>query len=261
MKLELCLLACDLNKDYTQFFKIVMYSWSKFVGIKTKFILISSHIPEELEPFKENITLFEPINEIPTAFQAQCIRLLYPALLTEIKDSIIISDMDLIPLNENFYIDTIKNVPGDNFIVYRNVISTFSQYPICFCAANPNTWKQIFNINSEIDIRDSIKSWYNTFLNAGHFYQISSPFSVIWACDQIKLFELANYWNEKNEVNKLKTFCDEETGFNRLDRHNIVDIEKKFQEYKIKIKFGVYSDFHLPRLKCYQSLIEDLVFY
>ena len=59
---------------------------------------------------------------------------------------------------------------------------------------------------------------------------------------------------------RLKSFTDEETKFNRLDRHNILEIDKHFQEYKVKIKFGVYSDFHLPRISCYKKLINRLLF-
>jgi hypothetical protein len=258
MKLDLCVVACNLNDDYMQFFDIVKYSWKHYVGIETKFILISSYIPENLLHFKDDIILFKPIKDIPTAFQAQCVRLLYPSLMNEVKNSIIVSDMDLIPLNNNFYTEPIKNVDGNNFIVYRNVISEHLQYPICFCAANSETWSDIFSIKTILDINNKIECWYEYYINSGHFYQISSPYSVIWACDQLKLFEYVNKWNEKTM--RLTYFTDEETKFNRLDRHNILDIDKNFQEYKVKIKFGVYSDFHLPRISSYKKLINRLLF-
>lgn len=255
MKLDLCIVACDLNDDYTQFFDIVKFSWKHYVGIDTKFILISYFIPKELENFKDDIILFNPIKDIPTAFQAQCIRILYPALLKQYKNSIIISDMDLIPLNKSFYIDSIDSINENNFVVYRNVISEYLQYPICFCAANPKTWAEIFSIESINDVITTIETWFELFINAGYFYQISSPFSVIWACDQLKLFELVNKWNNNN---KLTLLSDKITKFNRLDRHDIVNIEKNLDEYQAKIKSGIYSDFHLPRLKCYQNLIRNI---
>ena len=258
MKLDLCIVACDLNDDYTQFFDIVKYSWKYYVGIETKFILISSFIPDNLLDFKNDIILFDPIINIPTAFQAQCVRLLYPALMNDIKNSIITSDMDLIPLNKTFYIDSIDKINENNFIVYRNVISEHLQYPICFCAANYKTWSDIFSIKSLKDINKTIECWYEYYLNTGNFYQISSPFSIIWACDQLKLFEYVNHWNEIN--NRLTTFSDEYTQFNRLDRSNILNIEKHSDEFKIKIKLGVYSDFHLPRQKCFKQLIIKLIF-
>ena len=55
MKLDLCIVACDLNDDYTQFFDIVKYSWKYYVGIETKFILISSFIPDNLLDFKNDM--------------------------------------------------------------------------------------------------------------------------------------------------------------------------------------------------------------
>ena len=74
----------------------------------------------------------------------------------------------------------------------------------------------------------------------------------------ILLFEYVNHWNEIN--NRLTTFSDEYTQFNRLDRSNILNIEKHSDEFKIKIKLGVYSDFHLPRQKCFKQLIIKLIF-
>ena len=257
MKLDLCLVACDLNDNYTQFFDIVKFSWKHYVGIDTKFILISSFIPTELESFTNDIILFNPIEDIPTAFQAQCIRILYPALLTEYKNSIIISDMDLIPLNKSYYVDSIDSINEDNFVVYRNIISEYLQYPICFCTAKPNIWAEIFSINSINDICNTIETWYELFVNAGHFYQISSPFSVIWACDQLKLFELINKWNKK--VNRLTLLSDQETKFNRLDRLNILHIENNLHQYQVEIRSGIYSDFHLPRLKSNQDSIKKLI--
>ena len=167
--------------------------------------------------------------------------------------------MDLIPLGESFYVESIKEFDNNSFVVYRNVIPEHSQYPICFCAANSQTWKEIFSINSIDDISKTIQSWYTTYLNAGYFYQIASPFSVIWACDQLKLYELVNQWNKTSD--RLICLLDETTGHKRLDRHDIITIEKNLEEYKVKIKFGVYSDFHLPRLECYQNIVRDLIFY
>jgi len=258
MKLDLSVVACDLNDDYTQFFDIVKYSWKHYVGIETKFILVSSFIPDDLLKFKDDIILFKPIKDIPTAFQAQCVRLLYPALMNDVKNSIIISDMDLIPLNNYFYTEPIKHIDEQNFVVYRNVISEHLQYPVCFCAANCKTWSDIFSIKTILDINNTIEHWYEYYINKGHFYQISSPYSVIWACDQLKLFEYANAWNEKTM--RLTTFSDKDTKFNRLDRHDILEIDKHIYEYKVKIKFGVYSDFHLPRRSFYKNLIETLIY-
>ena len=47
-------------------------------------ILINDKIPDYLLKYKNDIILFKPIENMNTAFQAQCIRLLYPCLLNNI---------------------------------------------------------------------------------------------------------------------------------------------------------------------------------
>ena len=255
MKLEVCLLACDLNEDYLCLYRIVTKCWKNKVNISTKLILISDSIPSSLQEYSENIILFHPIENIPTAFQAQVIRILYPCLFTEISGGIIISDMDLVPLNTSFY--NVDAYTSDKFIVFRDVISEYRQYPICFCAATSRTWRDIFQIHSVPDIIKTMKSWYYSMINLGEFYQISSPYSKIWACDQLQLFDFLNKW-EKKETNLIK-LTDEITKFQRLDRQNIEDIERNQHIFRQKIRLGEFSDFHLPRNTKYETLLQFLL--
>lgn len=236
MKLKYCLVACDLNNKYLHYYPFVKKYWKNIVGIDTILILISDHIPESLLEYKDDIILFEPIDNIPTAFQAQCIRVLYPCLIDTVEN-IIISDMDLIPLNKKYYVDNIS-LYSNSFVVYRNVIEEYKQYPICFCSASPYIWKEIFNIHSIGDITKTLIEWYKDIND----YQVSSPYSIGWACDQLKLYEYVNKWNKS--IIKLS---DDITGFKRLDRMEIVDIKNNMDFYKKKIINGYYSDFHLPR--------------
>ena len=264
MKIDLCLVASDLNTDYIDFFPLVLKAWKDIVGIDIKLILISDFLPENLIEYKNNIILFKPIENIPTAFQAQCIRILYPCILNK---NIILSDMDLIPLNRTYYTDNIEKYKEDSFIVYRNVLEDIKQYPICFCIANSKIWKEIFNINTEEDIRETLKLWY--FQVPENDYTISSSNSFGWAFDQIQLFYSINIWN-KNII-KLD---DSLTSFKRLDRIlNDYDTEYKIryqkdanyiinnkEQIKQNINNGVYSDFHLPKpfIK-YKDIIEYLL--
>lgn len=247
-----CLVASDLNPTYYTFFPLVKQFWKKMVGINTTMILIGNEIPNDLRDYKDNIILFKPIDGVSTAFQSQCIRILYPCLYE--NEYIIISDMDLIPLNSKYYTCNVEKYDNDNFIIYRDVISEHQQYPICFCLAKGSTWKEIFNINDENDIRERIKEWYSEYND----YSISSPYSQGWAGDQLKLFKYVNEWREQHRVQRLK---DENTGFNRLDRKK--DIDEWFKKYyrfvMSHIKGGIWSDFHLPRpIRNYRTVLELL---
>ena len=80
-----------------------------------------------------------------TAFQAQCIRLLYPSLI-KTSNSIIISDMDVIPLSPKYFMDTVKSIDDNKFVYYRNAVLKRKMIAIANVAARPTTWKEIFQI-------------------------------------------------------------------------------------------------------------------
>ena len=251
MKITKCLVACDLNDVYLDFYHLVRKYWKNVVGIDTVLILIAYEIPYKMNEFRDEIILFKPVDDIHTAFQAQCIRILYPCLLK--NENIIISDMDLIPLNKKYYTENVKDFNDDSFIIYRDVISEHKQYPICFCLANSKIWKDIFNIKNEIDISDKLKLWYNMYDK----YQISSAHSLSWACDQLQLFEYVNRWKNGKNVIKLK---DEQTNFKRLDRMEINNIQNNLENYKLMIENETFSDFHLPRpLNQYSAIFNNLL--
>lgn len=251
MLLDLCLLSCDLNPLYYDFYPLIRKYWKDIVGIDCILILIAEDVPYTLREERDSIILFPPLPDIPTAFQAQCIRLLYPCILTEYK-GIIISDMDMIPLQKNFFVDTIKDLSDDTFCIYRDVISEYKQYPMCYCAGSSETWNSLFKIRIIHDLRERITSWY-----CKNDYQISSANSEMWAQDQIQLF---NYVNNNNTTTKVVKYSDKDTNFERLDRVDIDFISKNKEEIKTQIESGKYSDFHLPRpYSAYKTLLEDIL--
>jgi len=252
MKITKCLVACDLNDVYLDFYPLVRKYWKNVVGIDTILILIADEIPYKMNEFRDEIILFKPVDDIHTAFQAQCIRILYPCLFRS-NENIIISDMDLIPLNKKYYTENVKDFDDDSFIIYRDVISEHKQYPICFCLANSKIWKDIFNIKNEIDICDKLKLWYNMYDK----YELSSAYSLSWACDQLQLFEYVNRWGNGKNLIKLN---DEQTNFKRLDRMYVNEIESNLEKYKLMIQNETFSDFHLPRpINKYNSIFNKLL--
>lgn len=252
MYLDLCLLSCDLNPTYYDFFPLIKKSWKRVVGIDCILILIATEIPPSLQSEKESILLFPPIPNIPTAFQAQCIRVLYPCLLSS-KKGIIISDMDIIPLDNDFFCKTIQKLPETSFCIYRDVISEYRQYPICYCSASSETWRNVFRIYTTDDIVQTLTKWFSK-----NDYAISSASSEMWAQDQLQLFRcISEYTQRGGDVVK---FTDEQTHFTRLDRGDILYIKENVALLKTQIKKGQFSDFHLPRpFQNYQTLLEMLL--
>ena len=116
MKIDLCLTAVDLKKQYLLQFPITKLFWNEVIGIPFKVILIADKIPKGFERYRKDIILFPPIPNMHTAYQAQCVRLLYPALMKEYNNSILVSDMDLVPLSKKFFIDMAKDISSEKFL-------------------------------------------------------------------------------------------------------------------------------------------------
>lgn len=243
MRLTTCLVASDMNKKYLNFFPFIYKGWKEIVKIDIKMVLIGYEIPSNLEKYKDNIILFKPIKHMKTSFQAQCIRLLYPALIRT-DGAIIISDMDMMPVNRGYYHRKVKNIKNNKFVLYRNKPkwqAQSKQYLICYNAAHPKTWREIFKIENEQQIRKKLKKWYKLYRGR-------------WTSDQEILFSTLNRWNRKT---RRLVKCDVKR-YRRLNRRR--DIKKGINnKLKKKIIKRRITDFHMfkpPRAKANRRIIK-----
>ena len=243
MKLDCCLTACDLNPLYIDFIPNVIKTWEKIVGIDIKIILIADAIPEKYQNYHSHIILFPPLPDIPTAFQAQCIRLLYPSLL-EYSNAVILSDMDLVPLNACYFHNNIKTIPNDYIINYRKDVAGETQYPIGYIAGAPKIWKSLFDINTIEDISIKLKEWYENVTDYQYPTLTSnkSPGSSIgWGTDQKKLYNAINTWKDKRFIE----LNDHDTQFYRICRDDWLFYNK--ENLRILLSKKIICDFHMLR--------------
>lgn len=253
MKLDCVLSACNLNPMYMEFIPIFIKTWNKLYPlVEVKIVFISSYLPEELKEYKQNIILFEPILNISTAFISQYIRLLYPALLNY-SNGIMITDIDMLPMNNTYYSNYIENYDNDKFIYLRDVlIHTDKQIAMCYNVATSNTWKDVFHIYSIEDIR---KRLIHRFQNIPF---VEGPGQSGWFTDQEDLFKHIQLWNDK--THNFISLNDKYTGYLRLDRIHMNRIVLN-EELKIKIRNGYFSDYHCLRPYSKYKIINDLIYY
>jgi hypothetical protein len=226
-----------MNPLYYTFVPIFVKAWKAVMPqIKISVILINDTIPEALTHYKEHITLFRhqqypELQKVNTAFISQTIRTLYPALLNT-SDGVIITDIDMVPLNATYYTNSIKDLTNDKFVCYRNILQNKSQLPICYNVATPKIWKTVFGINTLDDVVRKLASIYSTISYSG----ISGKTG--WSTDQLVLFDAAI------KLPNLVVLNDKQTGFSRLDRIKSITLDEQLM---IKIKNGFYSDYHMKR--------------
>lgn len=158
LRLDRVILATNENPEYLVFWPIAAQAWKKFIGITPTLVVVGNK-NLNVNTSLGDVIYFEPIEGIPTSFQAQSIRLLLPALFP--NEGCIISDIDQIPLNKNYFIHSIKNVPDNNFVIYRELISrqAENEIPMCYVAAQGKIFQEIFGVKNMADIREKIKSW------------------------------------------------------------------------------------------------------
>lgn len=250
MKLDCILTAVNENKLFIDFIPYFIKCWSKlYPNVDVKVVLIANTIPKDLLIFKDNIILFVPEKNISTCFISQYIRLLYPAILSNYENGIMITDIDIVPANRYYFTKNIKKFDNSNFIYMRNVLIDRKEFAMCYNVASYKTWSNIFGINKIEDIylrlrqRNSEIKYKNGHGNAG------------WNTDQLDLYLYVKIWNDK--THKLIILNDKKTGFNRLNRHRF-----RLDETNIfsNITNSIYSDYYCYRpFKRYKEI--NLKFY
>jgi hypothetical protein len=247
MKLDCILTAVNENYLYLDFIPIFIKTWKKlYPSVDIKIVLISNKIPDNFEIYSKYIILFEPIENISTAFISQYIRLLYPCLLNY-KNGIMITDIDILPMNNHYYTKNIENFENDTFIYLRNVcINDYKQIAMCYNVALNKTWIDIFKIFNIDDIKKRLVNVYKNI----HYIDCNYLENPGWCSDQVDLYKYVFKWNKLTK--KFIILDDKNTGFLRLDRNrfNLTDpvIRKNISE-------GVYSDYHCYRpMKKYSNM-------
>ncbi len=220
MKIDRVILSTDNHPNYIQFWPIVAKAWNK-LGIKPTLAFIGS-TDVEIDKSVGDVFYFEPIKNIKTSFQAQTIRLLLPALFP--NEVCLISDIDMFPLQKEYFQDSIKNIQDDFFVVYRNKAydNELKKYPMCYVAAKGSTYKEVFKINKVSDFKNTIKKWKKLKLG--------------WNTDELVLYKTLQDWKHFDK----KCILLNHIANNRIDRvcwgYDINDLKK-----------NKYIDAHFPR--------------
>lgn len=166
------------NPFYYQFIPSQIKFWSKF-GIRFLAIFVGKDIPQELQPFKDNIILWNKNLDIKTAYVGQHLRIYYPALLDLPDDELVmITDMDMLPMNPDYFTKNIFS-NKENFVYYRNL--AHNQIFMCYNAAHPKVWSKIFNVKNENDLVEMIYKHYNP--------DYQGLINNLWYSDQILMFD------------------------------------------------------------------------
>jgi hypothetical protein len=205
-----------------------------FPDIEIVIVLVADAIPDELQPYANYLHLFPAPEGVSDVLVSQCIRLLWPRFL-DTTDGVLITDIDMFPMNRSYYEDPIAPLSSDTVVVYRTdgvfVGSNPREIYMCYVCATPQSWRGLFGDDSHEDIL-----W--------RWAEDSS-----WSTDQIQLSKAFAEWNGPKRV-----LTDSQTKFSRLCR---TFLEKKrgtperdvFENRDLlrRLVWAEYfSDYHVP---------------
>ena len=233
MKISHVLSAVNDNKKYGMFVRSFIKTWIflfpdicpvvVYTGKNLDEFIINNDIPVKYVKYLKHFY----IDGVDTCFTAQIIRLFYPALLQS-SDFVLISDIDMIPLNRKYYenVDATK----EQFICYRSdCLGDTNMYPICYNAAVPKKWSEIFQIFSPQHIEDQITYIYGRI-------QYNGRNNHFWYTDQ---FHLHYIISQRKDVLFL---TDIQNKYYRLPYRDCT-----LPDFSKRIQNGVYNDYHMSK--------------
>jgi len=233
MKIGTIVTASDTNPLYMDFIPIFVRAWKHLLPeADIRIVLIAESLPESLQSYASHIHLVSPIPGVHTAFHAQCVRLLYPREVTR-DEGVLITDMDMLPMNRRYYVDTIRDFPEDAFVVYRDVCLP-SEISMCYNVAHPATWTSVFGSEPTNEL---LQKWNSTVHYDG------AHGGSGWNTDQVILVNSFNAWGGRKIV-----LNDEVTRFARLDRAMPFETwgNQQSQIHSL-IRDGYFADYHCLR--------------
>ncbi|MFZ5953497.1 MAG: hypothetical protein ACOYT8_00175 [Candidatus Dependentiae bacterium] len=235
LHIDRVIIASDANPMYLPFWPIVAKTWKQLVGVQPTLFLVAPANVVVDETLGEVIR-FEPIEGIPTSFQAQVIRLLAPAYFED--EVCIISDMDMIPLSKEYFAKSVKDIPDDCFVTFKDGAfagQDMCEYPMCYNVAKGSIFKEIFNVDSVHQIPEIIKQWYALGLG--------------WTTDQQILYHTLNRWHA--QTGRLV----------KLGHHVDKRVDRGWWGYDAQlVSSGYYTDCHMLRpYDYYEQQLNELV--
>jgi hypothetical protein len=232
MTIDRVILATNNNENYIEFWPVVAKAWQK-MGIRPTLGLIATS-DVTVDETLGDVIRFEPIPGLAESTQAQAIRLLLPAYFPD--DVCILSDIDMLPLNRDYFFNSVKEFPDDLFVVFKDRAYTLEmkQYPMCYNVAKGSTYAKVFQVKNVRHIQAIMQGWCALELG--------------WNTDEKVMWQVLQRWNGETQKMKLLGHTVER----RLDR---ADWRKELIEVR-----DYYIDCHMPRpYSQYKEEIDQVV--
>ncbi len=229
MKIDYVVISSDDNPMYKDFYQIVAQRWLD-LGFKTYYVNITDK--DEIINNEFGIQhCIKSLDFVPSGFQSQVVRLFASNF---IDGNILMSDIDMLPINGEYYEKYINDLTDDNVIIYSGQpYGNVPYYPMCYILSHSS------NLIKYLEIDKITFSEYCKML--------SDNYGQAWNTDEHFMYD-----RFQNHIDKL--VIKEDRDFSkRVDRGNWT--------YDINLlKSGYYIDSHMLRpYNIYKDKITQLI--
>ncbi len=149
MQLTYAVVSSNSNPEYLDFWPYVAKMWQR-IGLEPVLFYIDKEAPKENMAEYGRVIFLESIPEWDIVQQAQCIRFWAAKVL---DNPFIISDIDMLPISKDYYINEALKIGHRGIISYSSDIikyrwyRTNPQYPMCYLAGDPLSFTQLLDMN------------------------------------------------------------------------------------------------------------------
>ena len=150
MNLEYAVVSSNSNPEYLDFWPYVAKAWKGLIGLDPVLLYIDSNPPADWVYDHGKVYYLEARNDWDIAQQAQCIRFWAARLL---DSPFIISDIDMLPISKDYYINHAEYIGDSGLISYSSDIinyrwyKTNPQYPMCYLAGDNSSFIDLLDLN------------------------------------------------------------------------------------------------------------------
>ena len=210
MKIKYAIVSSDSNKFFLDFWPLVAKVWNEKFAIKPVLCYIAEERNPDLDLPNSEVVHFKPIPGIPVPFQTLWVRYFQTQKYSD--DVVMISDLDMFPLSEEYFIERIKDIPEDSYVHLNPCVDTYGTLPSCYHVAKGRLFNEILDLHDSWE--ESCKFIYNLKLGRMHTLPHMNE-SFQWFSDEIysskKVFDFM-------ESNKDRVYLIPREKGRRIDR-------------------------------------------
>jgi hypothetical protein len=142
--IDYVIISSDDNPMYKDFYPLVAKRWFD-IGIKTYYINISDR-DEIIENEYGIIHKIKTLDFVSTGFQSQVVRLFSSKF---IDGNIMMSDIDMLPINDKYYNQYINELTDHNVIIYSGQpYGNVPYYPMCYVLSHSSNFRKYLEIEN-----------------------------------------------------------------------------------------------------------------